>query len=85
MKKALTLLILALFALACSNPGTEVTDESKLSKTRDSSQTKAISKVNPEDSLNIILKAEPNNVRALLMRAIITKEISAKPFLIYRD
>jgi tetratricopeptide (TPR) repeat protein len=69
MKKALTLLILALFALACSNPGTEVTDESKLSKTRDSSQTKAISKVNPEDSLNIILKAEPNNVRALLMRA----------------
>lgn len=69
MKKALTLLGLVIFALACTNTGTVASDDSKLSKTSDSSETKNLSKVNPEDSLNIILKAEPNNVRALLMRA----------------
>lgn len=70
MKKALSFLIVLLFTLACNNTGTETkkTDSSKKTSL-DSTTIPGQQKTNPEDSLNIILKAEPNNVRALLMRA----------------
>jgi len=70
MKKALYFLIVLVFAMSCNNTGPETKDDSTVKKTSpDSTVTQSKVKANPEDSLNIILKAEPNNVRALLMRA----------------
>jgi len=70
MKKALYFIIVLFCTLACNSAGSDNKDETKLSKAGDSSQAKSTyNKINPEDSLNIILKAEPNNIWALLMRA----------------
>ncbi|MGK0406944.1 MAG: tetratricopeptide (TPR) repeat protein [Roseivirga sp.] len=71
MKRTLYLLILLITALACNNTSTEANKEiNQIKQNSDSSLVKAKPlKNNPEDSLNIIIQAEPNNVLALLMRA----------------
>ena len=70
MKKALYILSVLVLAFACNNSKYE-TGKTNVSKKVDTDSTTSQDKekASPEDSLNIILKAEPNNVRALLMRA----------------
>lgn len=70
MKRVLFLLVVLSFGLACSNQGKQDEKQAKqnaLADTIISGRTQ--NKMSPEDSLNIILKAEPNNIRALLLRA----------------